>query len=1129
MADEAGRVGDEHDLASLTTALRVFTTRRPTGKKKTSGARAEQGPRAARVKRRYPHEALVFDTETYPGPAQELRILVWRLYRDRADGRPGSTCIEEGIAYPDAMAESAPAGYRVLVEYARAHHAHVAPGFGTALRCEPLSWWLEQRLLRYGYAHADRCAVVAFNALFDLGRVARYWAPGRGTYRGGYSLGLWGRFLRDGRWKDRKYRPRLQLRAIDPRRTLFRWTPTVRKDPDWRGPGRFVDLRTLTFALTDRSHTLETACAAFGDPYAKAEVEYAELTPELIDYARADVEHTALLYRNCLGELARHEGVELEAHRLYSPASVGTSYLEALGLTRPLVKFTGLSGVELGWEMEGDEPRGDLDQRLLGWAMSAFYGGRAEARIVRQEVPVALVDCTSMYPTVNALLGTWRFLCAERLSVTESTKEVRELLDNPELLDRCLTPALWREVGVTFVELEPEGDVLPCRAGYDPGSPDYGIGINRLRYQGRLWCALPDVIAAALLNPRDGKPTPPRIVRSLRLVPTGEQPGLRSIRLRGGELIDPSRDDPFVAMINARQRVLQDEALAEEERKRLERFLKITANATSYGVLARFDRRPRGKPIPVTVFGPDDEPRPDSVPAVEDPGPFSFPPVAASITAGARLLLALLERLVRDADGSYAFCDTDSMAIVASPRARRIPCPTGTGNNFVGALSWARVRRILRRFDDLNPYDRSLVPELWKVEQESMTEPVSCYAISAKRYCVFRRDPSGRAEIVGASDSLDEQGDDSASDTAEALADWSEHGLGLYLDPTSADPDRPRRDSKGRRLWVREAWEWILARADGGTPPLPSWAGRFALTRFTVSGPAIEAWFAGYNRARAREHWIRPGSFGLLGHPIAFAAGGALPAAPYETKPERWAALDWYDRRSGQPLRVTALAGDHDPEERAHALSRGDIPIQLLTDVLTSYPTRIEHKSLAPDGTVVGEATAGLLRRRSVTSDPEHTELTGKEGNQLAERATGEVTDPGEYRTSYGHRGDRWYAHVLPVLRDMGARLVAERTGFGLRGVHKVLRGNTRPHPKRRATYEAVAVAFAAEQLGEPTVSDGTDVLRRYLEVRGRGGEETRFCEYCGEPIPPERRSDARYDSDRCRKAANRARRKVAG
>jgi len=48
--------------------------------------------------------------------------------------------------------------------------------------------------------------------------------------------------------------------------------------------------------------------------------------------------------------------------------------------------------------------------------------------------------------------------------------------------------------------------------------------------------------------------------------------------------------------------------------------------------------------------------------APETPGPFFFAPIAAWIPAAARLMLAVVERLVADAGGTYAFCDTDSMA-----------------------------------------------------------------------------------------------------------------------------------------------------------------------------------------------------------------------------------------------------------------------------------------------------------------------------------------------------------------------------------------------------------------------------------------------------------------------------------
>ena len=172
MASSARRVKpDQLDPSQLTTAVRVFTTRRTAAKKRRQGERSAR----LRVWRQYPHEALGFDTETFTDPAQSLRILVWRLYRDRPDGTPGTTCIEEGIAYPDDLSTRDPYGFQVLARYGREREADVAAGYPIRMRVEPLSWWLEERLYRYGCMHADRCAIAGFNLLFDLGRLAHYW------------------------------------------------------------------------------------------------------------------------------------------------------------------------------------------------------------------------------------------------------------------------------------------------------------------------------------------------------------------------------------------------------------------------------------------------------------------------------------------------------------------------------------------------------------------------------------------------------------------------------------------------------------------------------------------------------------------------------------------------------------------------------------------------------------------------------------------------------------------------------------------------------------------------------------------------------------------------------------------
>ena len=419
--------------------MRVWTTRTASSEideqDNVEHAEEQGAARPSRRRlRRYPSEALVFDTETEPGPSQRLRFLVWRVYRDRVDTPPGHLCVEEGIAYADDLPERDSDGFRLLTEHVRDREAEVAAGFsrpgaGRRVVCEPVSWWMQERLYLYGYQHRDRCAVVGFNLPFDLGRLASSWTAARGYYRGGWSLGLWGSFDEQGRWKDLRFHPRLLLKAIDPRRTLFSWGSVKPGDEDGRGKqARSIDLRTLAFALTDNSYTLEGACAAFGDRFAKDPVSFESITTKLIDYAFEDVAHTSMLYRNTMAELAHHQGVDLQPDRLYSLATVGVRYLEAMGVRRPLEQFTDLSDEQLGWERRSTPPDDDaqrpggIGEEVLGYAMGAFFGGRAEARVVRTHVPIVHVDFTSMYPAINALLGTWPLLRAEQITTTDATE-----------------------------------------------------------------------------------------------------------------------------------------------------------------------------------------------------------------------------------------------------------------------------------------------------------------------------------------------------------------------------------------------------------------------------------------------------------------------------------------------------------------------------------------------------------------------------------------------------------------------------------------------------------------------------------------------------------------------------------
>ena len=78
-------------------------------------------------------------------------------------------------------------------------------------------------------------------------------------------------------------------------------------------------------------------------------------------------------------------------------------------------------------------------------------------------------------------------------------------------------------------------------------------------------------------------------------MPKGQLPGLRPITLRGAVPIDPRTQDFFRTVIEERKRLASNPALSDEERKRLDKALKVLANATSYGIFAEMLREESAK------------------------------------------------------------------------------------------------------------------------------------------------------------------------------------------------------------------------------------------------------------------------------------------------------------------------------------------------------------------------------------------------------------------------------------------------------------------------------------------------------------------------------------------------------
>jgi hypothetical protein len=287
-----------------------------------------------------------------------------------------------------------------------------------------------------------------------------------------------------------------------------------------------------------------------------------------------------------------------------------------------------------------------------------------------------------------------------------------------------------------------------------------------------LWYSLPDV-AFSLLKTRKI----PKIIDAFRIQPVGVQEGLAKVKLRGEIEIDPGRQDFFRAVVEERKR-------PRAENKSLDSFLKIFTNAASYGIYAEMKRRAQDHDVDLTCYGIDPEPYACQVDQPEDRGEYFFSPMASLITGAARLMLGLLELSVLELGGTYAMEDTDSMAVVATEHGGLVPCPNNWDENaVVQALSWKQVETIRQRFAALNPYNRALVPgSVLRLEEDNLDpatgkqRQIHCYAISAKRYCLFVLDAKGEPVLLkkGANNPKDH---------------FSQHGLGHLLNPLNPDED----------------------------------------------------------------------------------------------------------------------------------------------------------------------------------------------------------------------------------------------------------------------------------------------------------------------------------------------------
>ena len=952
---------------------------------------------------------LVFDVETMTDAAQQARIVPYQL-------RENDALREEGIAYDPLTLTDAERS--MLYSYAAAH----------SLMVRTVAAFVDDVFFPYIYDRNARC--IAFNLPFDVSRLAIYHNTSKGKrMRGGFSFQL----------SADRYRPRVQVKHLN-NRTAFvsfaaappQQTPRGMRRRGMKTPvprGSFIDVKTIGAALTGGGHSLASLAKTLRTEHRKAETDEhgGMLTPEYLDYALNDVQVTWECYTMLRDRYAEY-GLDTPLERIYSEASIGKASLAQMGI-RPLRDLQQLS------------------PELLGIIMSTYYGGRAEVNWRREIARVLYCDFKSMYPTVCILMGLWLFVIAKGVIGEDGeqvTREVQTFLDEVTR-DDLQHPDSWRHL-TTLVQVRPNDLRVPVRAKY--GGQQYSIGINDLTADAPLWFTLADIVAAKM---KTG--ITPQVLAAIRFTPGDMQDGLRPIAIAGNMAfnVDPAAQNFYQRLIDLRTDVKRTQEEAEREgnteraaeRDAIQLALKIMANATSYGIFVELNVSDYGTLQEVMVYGPKGAGFSAWTRKVEEPGRYFHPLLATLITGAARLMLALAEELAEGEEITWAFCDTDSMALA------RPECMDDA--DFI-----ARARRVRNWFTALNPYAAD--EPIFKIEEANFRldkqgnptkelAPLHVLAVSAKRYVLFNVGAKGRPVIRKA----------------------SAHGLGHLRAPYS-EKDAPRGIPKptiplhkiGVERWQHDVWYRIAEVALAGLRErvdyisLPGFDAP-AVSRYAATSPTLVRWFKRYNAGRPYREQVRPFGFllALLTRPGAFMA--MRTASEDREATERTDASHSKRRRKRgqsaasieQPRAVAPF--DDDPHHAAAQCFDRETGAMVGPDWLETYAETLAQYHLHPeakfgngDYTDIGFTT----RRRIVVSQEKGDEILhiGKEANRWEEQFY-LGADP-EAQIIYGtppEDDERLRGSVLKGIRQFGVRKVSRESGVSVGTVSEIKCGKGKP------------------------------------------------------------------------------------
>ena len=868
----------------------------------------------------------------------------------------GASTVAAGLVIPDdhpAAGELAAWCARRFVE---------TPAGRQPWRCESLSafcnpWRGSLRRLVYGRSGW----LVGADLGRSLGLIAEEWRPARGTYAGGFTLWPrgWSRWREDatGRKMLGSVSPNLPpLRVVASTATSY--SVAWGRPPGGPGFGRrlpdgshykglFFDVVAAAFPLDGvESADLADHAEAFGLPRRSVpaavpvDVTGAEALAETLDVVRRLADALDVEGRQWLTSAQdRRERVgRIDLRFLTSPGTLAAR-IDERSRAVPMLSVPGAP-----------------DDREMGRWMGAHHGAWLSAELAGAGLFSAVdVDVHSGYPTDYRQLGCHELRVAERYEREDVTADLRALCADLAAgkVDALLDPATWERFGATVCELRPAGETWSVHSP-DRDFPDGHAAMRPVTSSVPLpftWCAV------TLASLRAGREVDLR--SAVRLVPRGRQRQVVStFPLYGGRWVR-NGEDPALALVR-----LRDEAKRRDD-DRLAADLRVVVNSL-YGNAARIDqyyaRQGRREVLAERVSR------------------GSFPPIAASVTDGCRLVVGLAEHLVEKAGGTVASRDTDGLLLVSSPEGGPVTLADG---RVVGAISWGALDAILARFDGLAPFGPG-VPFFKAPLREHGGRPLFGTVLRVKRYALGTFENGELVELVKA----------------------TEHGLGGQVaDP----PGLPGRGPDGQHLWTRAvAAEALRRAADPSRPTIERWP-------WDAEGdepyPALQRCQVGSPEAvvdLAERYGISPAPFGRYVLGLSLPPLGSAEAPPVAALDpggdlSDWRSLSW--RAVGG--REVAVTTDPAKGARAHVL-------RSLDDKALAWlrPRPLPHTPLVIDD-------ARMIR------------TVGRGGRLIAARAAGDTETPTEtLRVTY--RSPDLRPVVVGRVRAMGPVAFAEAFGVPL-------------------------------------------------------------------------------------------------